>query len=74
MSASSASGERRFHLGEEGPVLIPCRLCYRGIELSGEHVEQDSLGRSYYRCPHCHGSFPIRQEDADALLDGLDDA
>lgn len=67
MGASPAGRDRRFRAREDESIRIPCRLCYREIELRGDHVEID-LGRSYYRCPHCHGSFPIRREDADALV------
>ena len=60
--------ERRYRPPEsdDGPIRMPCRLCYTLIDLEPDRLEETSV-HIFYRCPSCGGSFPIRREDADAV-------
>lgn len=55
-----SSKDRRLAPAEEH--LHTCRLCFRPIEWSTEHLEHEEV-HVYYRCPECGGSFPIRHSD-----------
>ncbi len=53
--------------------LHTCRLCFRPIEWSTEHLEYEEV-HVYYRCPECRGSFPIRHSDVAAMKAAEDQA
>lgn len=42
--------------------LETCRLCWRPIDWSAEHLEYEEM-HVYYRCPHCGSAFPVRHSD-----------
>lgn len=39
-----------------------CRLCWAPLTFDVSQVEVTSV-LTYYRCPNCGGSFPMRRED-----------
>lgn len=41
-----------------------CRLCWRVVVIEPEFIEMADQF-VYVRCPHCTGSFPIRQGDVE---------
>jgi hypothetical protein len=65
---ASTVTERRspFRPSGDGPVEVACRVCFAYV-----HLEPDRIFRAgeyddaywAFTCPHCGGSFPVRDDD-----------
>jgi len=62
---NAGPGERRSREPAQASSSS-CRLCWRTIHLTREHLEVTER-HVYVRCPNCGGSFPIRHQDLDAF-------
>lgn len=55
--------ERRFRPPADGVAHIPCRVCFRAVDLHPDFLSQVD-GRWTMSCPHCHSSFLVRVDDS----------
>ena len=55
--------DRRFHAPGEGIARIPCRVCFRAVDLHPDFVTP-SADKWIMRCPHCSATFPVRVDDS----------
>lgn len=43
-----------------------CRLCWASLDFDSDQVEITEQ-YTYYRCPECGGSFPMRRDDIEVF-------
>jgi hypothetical protein len=56
--------ERRFRPPADGVARIPCRVCYRAVDLHPDFLTDDGEGSWTMNCPHCRSGFPVRMDDS----------
>jgi CheY-like chemotaxis protein len=59
--------DRRFRGRARGVARIPCRVCFRAVDLHPDFMERAGTGW-VLRCPECRNAFPVRAEDSAAAL------
>ncbi|HET7651928.1 MAG TPA: response regulator [Acidimicrobiales bacterium] len=59
--------DRRFRGRARGVARIPCRVCFRAVDLHPDFMEWADAGW-VLRCPECRHTFPVRAEDSAAAL------
>lgn len=61
--------ERRFRPRPDRVARIPCRVCYRAVDLHPEFITRDDRGWAM-TCPHCRCAFAVRVDDSlEALVE-----
>ena len=55
--------DRRFSARGDGVVRIPCRVCFRAVDLHPDFVTP-SADKWIMKCPHCGATFPVRVDDS----------
>ena len=59
--------DRRFRGRARGVARIPCRVCFRAVDLHPDFMERADAGW-VLRCPGCRNTFPVRDADSAAAL------
>ena len=43
-----------------------CRVCWKPITMEDRYLDE-AEGYTYFRCPHCGSSYPVRRTDVEAI-------
>ena len=56
--------ERCVRPPADGVARIPCRVCFKAVDLHPDFLTSDDDGGWTMHCPHCHAGFPVRVDDS----------